>query len=724
MTDFIAHRNPLSRDTHGLWEHSTETGRLAQCFAAAWGAGDIAYLAGLWHDLGKYAAEFQEMIGGDPDAHLEGQPAPRKRVNHSSAGALWAMQRALEAKQRGLGMILGYVIAGHHAGLPDWDPTEGGGGLKDRLTQTSHLERALAAKPPRDLLDFPFPELTLGAGKDLSLWIRLLASALFDADFLDTEAFFNRQKSKDRRGWADLATLSQKLDDHLATFEGVTGDVNKVRGEVQAACRKAADLPPGLFSLTVPTGGGKTLSSLAFALDHAQRHGLRRVIYAVPFTSIIEQTADVFRAALGGDAVLEHHSALDPDGNTSRSRLASENWDAPLIVTTTVQLFDSLFAARTSKVRKLHNIAGSVLILDEAQALPPAVLRPVTIVLDQLVKFYGVTVVLCTATQPALRSVFKELGEAREIAPDPPRLFEALKRVTVTWLSDRTPWDQLAARMATEPRALAIVNTRREARALVDLLPDGAVHLSTWQCPAHRQTLLETVRTPDAPVRVVSTSLIEAGVDIDFPVVFRAWTGLDSLAQAAGRCNREGKLDKGQFVVFRPEGAPPRGHILQAVTALETVRGTYGENCFTPQAFRDYFEALYWAKGDTLDKYGMGRLLNLGGAKLQPHLAFRTAAQAFQMIEDGQQAVIVPFDECAERLIDELRRVGPSRDLLRKLQRYTVPLTRWDFDALSKLGVTETLDGLPVLTDQSLYHPDLGLDVPGLSEPRLNILNI
>jgi CRISPR-associated endonuclease/helicase Cas3 len=590
----IAHRRQGDGATHDLEEHLRSAALLAGGFAEVWGASETAALAALWHDLGKYAAEFQAMISAsDPEAHLEGVPiGSRKRVNHSSAGALWAMQRFRGGR---FGRLLAYPIAGHHSGLPDWIGEEGRTGLKDRLAERSHLDRTLRANPPRAILEAPLPSTGIPDGADPGLWVRMFASALFDADFLDAEAFFDPAVSPARSDWPALGSLLPKLDVHLARISAAAEPtpVNCLRAEVLQACQASASHRPSLFSLTVPTGGGKTLSSLAFALEHARAHGLRRIVYAIPFTSIIEQTARVFREAVGTDAVLEHHSALGPlpEAETARSRLAGENWDAPLIVTTTVQLFESLFANRTSQLRKLHNLAASVLVLDEAQALSPGVLRPVTAVLDQLVKHYHCSIVLCTATQPALGKVFRDLPPPLEIAPDPPALFRALDRVDIAMPApnERRNWDEIAAEIGNARQALAIVNARRDFRSLHARLPAGAIHLSTWQCAAHRALLFRQIRRRLAAgdaLRVVSTSLVEAGVDLDFPVVFRAMTGLDSLAQAAGRCNRNGRLEKGRFVVFRPEGSRPWGHIAQAIGAAEATLRNHGERPFDPAVLR------------------------------------------------------------------------------------------------------------------------------------------
>jgi CRISPR-associated endonuclease/helicase Cas3 len=560
----------------------------------------------------------------------------------------------------------------------------------------------------------------------------MLASALFDADFLDAERFFEPGAAAGRADWPPLDSLGPRLDAHLAvkTAAAEPTSVNRLRAEVLRACRAAAQQSVGLFSLTVPTGGGKTLSSLAFALAHAQRQGLRRIIYAIPFTSIIEQTAQVFRDAVGADAVLEHHSALGPlpEAETARSRLAGENWDAPLIVTTTVQLFESLFASRTSHLRKLHNLAGSVLVLDEAQALPAPVLYPITAVLDQLVRYYGCTAVLCTATQPALHAVFTRLPTSREIMPDPAALFRALDRVdvTVARAGERRSWEEIAGEVAQCQQALVIVNTRRDCRALHRLLPSGAVHLSTWQCAAHRSRLFAKIKADlesGEELRVVSTSLVEAGVDLDFPVVFRSMAGLDSLAQAAGRCNRNARLGKGRFVVFRPGDSRLWGHIAQAAGSAETTLRRYREAPFSPAAFDRYFRELYWVKGDeVLDGYRMKELLGLGAGRRDGDpfdFRYRTAAENFRMIDDAQDTLVVPYDEVARRALAALRRDGPTRGLMRKLQPFTVPVVRSVMQKLRNAVAAEDLDGVTVLTKEDLYDPDVGLVTDDLVGPGI-----
>ncbi len=426
----------------------------AAVMASDFGANDWAYLAGLWHDLGKYSPRFQAYIrqasGYDPDAHIEGGG----RVDHSTAGAIHACER-LGPK----GRMLAYLIAGHHAGLPDWSPSEfGASALAHRLDGRDRIAEVPMLDVPAEISS---PELVPsgkppGGPAGLALWLRMLFSCLVDADFLDTEAFMDGDKAAARIGYRDLTYLQTDFDQYMADMSILAKPtpVNVVRADILRQCREKATLNPGLFSLTVPTGGGKTLSGMAFALHHAVQHKKQRIIYVIPYTSIIEQTAGIFREIFG-DNVVEHHANLDPDKEDARSRLATENWDAPIIVTTNVQFFESLFAARTSRCRKLHNIVNSVVVLDEAQLLPPEFLQPIADVMNQLANHYGVTFVLSTATQPALSSFqsfggqpFRGLDRVREIMDDPNVLYQALQRVEVSVPSDlQTPrdWQSIAA---------------------------------------------------------------------------------------------------------------------------------------------------------------------------------------------------------------------------------------------------------------------------------------
>ncbi len=706
-----------------------------------------AYLAGLWHDLGKYRPGFQRYLSqsDDPDAHIEGKVGGREKT-HSAAGALWAMRKLGEAHGPNGALsarVLAYLIASHHAGLYDWD-----GGLKERLDEAdcqTELAEALAAHPPESILnhgDF-VPDLRQipGGSAGFALWVRLLFSCLVDADFLDTEAHFDAGKPARREGFPTLDQMLIAFDSHM-TVKALTADdtpVNALRADILRQCREKSVLPPGFFSLTVPTGGGKTLSSLAFALKHAREHGKRRVIYAIPYTSIIEQTADVFRGvfkALGDEVLIEHHSQADAaeKDETARSRLACENWDAPLVVTTNVQLFESLFAAKTSRCRKLHNLVGSVIVLDEAQQLPPEFLQPILDTLNLLVKHYGVTVVLCTATQPALNTTdyfdasknLRGLDQVREIIDDPDALFDALKRVDVELPKDfqaPTPWADIATQLDTEDCVLAIVGTRKAARELQRLLPFGTLHLSALMCGAHRKTVIDQIKVrlkakregqDLQPLRVVSTQLVEAGVDIDFPVVYRALAGLDSLAQAAGRCNREGRLDgRGRVVVFVPPERPPMGHLRKGADACVS---TLHDNRADPLArplFATYFRQFYHSVN--LDGKGVGQLLTVEPKTLG--VQFRSAAEAFRLIDDQDSATVVAryaeHREEIEKLLGMLAAEGPARWLMRKLQRYTVSIHKRVADKMLAQGsLTLPMPGLYVQQDvDGLYHPLLGLQI-------------
>ena len=707
-----------------------------------------AYIAGLWHDLGKYRPGFQRYVrlGDNPNAHIEGKVGGREKT-HSAAGALWAMQTLGERHGENgklAARVLAYLIAGHHAGLGDWN-----GGLSERLNgadSQAELSEARAANPPEIILshgDFVPSLKNIPGGPDgFALWVRMLFSCLIDADFLDTEAHFDAGKPARREGFPLLGQMQVAFDAHMARTATAAEAtlVNTLRADVLRQCREKADLTSGFFSLTVPTGGGKTLSSLAFALNHAQTHGKRRVIYAIPYTSIIEQTADVFREVfkgLGDEVLIEHHSQADAadQDETARSRLACENWDAPLIVTTNVQLFESLFAAKTSRCRKLHNLVGSVIVLDEAQQLPPEFLQPILDALNLLVKHYGVTVVLCTATQPALNTTdyfdasnnLQGLENVREIIDNPDALFDALKRVDVELPKDwntPTPWADIAAQLAAEDCVLAIVSTRKAARELQRLLPPGTLHLSALMCGAHRKTVIDHIKArlkakreghDLQPLRVVSTQLVEAGVDIDFPVVYRALAGLDSIAQAAGRCNREGRLEgKGRVVVFVPPEPPPVGHLLKGAQAcISTLHGQHADP-LARALFATYFRQFYSTVD--LDSKGVCSLLTVKDRQTLA-VQFRSAADAFRLIDDQDSAsVVVRYAEHRdeiEKLLGILAADGPARWLMRRLQRYSVSIHKRVADRMLMQGsLTLLMPGLYVQQDvDGLYHPFLGLQV-------------
>lgn len=729
------------REPHGLVDHLKKVRELAEEKAKQFKSGDWAGLAGLWHDLGKFRPSFQRYIrrasGFDADAHIEGTAG---RVTHSTAGALLACDRFGVA-----GRVLAYLIAGHHAGLDDWH-----GGLEVRLASEEarkELNEALEAKPPSDILDpcsfTPDLRQVPGGSAGFALWVRMLFSCLVDADFLDTEAYMDPDRAVQRGSWPSIGDLLERFDRHMSELvaQAPSTRVNRLRAQILAECRAKAAEAPGLFSLTVPTGGGKTLSSMAFALEHAKRHRKRRVIYVIPYTSIIEQTADIFRGIFG-EAVVEHHSNIDvaPEQENAKSRLACENWDAPIVVTTNVQFFESLFAARPSRCRKLHNIVESVVILDEAQLLPPEFLQPILDVLNLLARHYGVTVVLSTATQPALstRAYFdpqrnlRGLDGVREIIADPDGLYRQLKRVQIRLPQDwntPTPWPELAKRLSSHDTVLAIVNTRRHARELHALMPEGTLHLSALMCGAHRADVIRDIKArlkAGTTIRVVSTQLVEAGVDLDFPVVYRALAGLDSIAQAAGRCNREGRWATGEVVVFVPPEAAPPGLLRKGEDACRSVLHGYAGDPLDRALFARYFERLYHACN--LDAQGIGELLKVDGQSLAVN--FRSAAERFRLIQDEDSVPVIVLyrgpdgtDTRVDGLIGLLRKEGPERWLMRALQRYMVNISRHDgLRLLEQGGVEEIIPGLFVQTSDWLYHPILGLMLENPQAPPVQTI--
>lgn len=744
-----AHSSPLVDEAkwQPLTEHLHQVGAMAHQFATAFNAGTAAEIAGLLHDLGKYTEEFQARLRGS-----------ERRVDHSTHGARVALERFGV-----MGQLLAYGIAGHHAGLAN------GHGTGDRVALADRLVADLPMLDPvweREItlpacLDSPEGFASYGktnkernarAGFQFAFLTRMLFSCLVDADFIDTERFYRRiEGGADHRQCRtpSLVDLRTQLDAYMAGFVADT-EVNQLRARVLSCVRAQAGLDPGLFSLTVPTGGGKTLTSLAFALDHAIRHGLQRVIFVIPFTSIVEQNAKVFRRALGpfGDAaVLEHHSAFieqpppkdDPEKYQAQQklRLAMENWDAPIVVTTAVQFFESLFAAHPSRCRKLHNIAGSVVVLDEAQTMPLKLLRPCVAAIDELARNYRTSVVLCTATQPALEAPDFEGGltGVRELAPEPAQLFRRLERVRVRRIGSVDD-ERLAGMVRERDQVLCIVNNRRHARALAQATADesGVYHLTTLMCAKHRSRVLDEVRQRlknGQPCRLISTSLIEAGVDVDFPAVLRAEAGLDSIAQAAGRCNREGKRAAAAsevliFATENPDWAPPVELKQYAQTAHEVLRHVKGD-LLAPDAIHQYFAHLYWQRGSqTLDAYDLMGLL----ARSRPDtLPMETLARKFRMIENLQMPIIIPYDKEARALVERLKFAEGYGDLARGLQSYLVPVPRQGFEKLRKADAVIPVapekweHQFMMLAHEGLYDPRYGLDWDEPSLIRVEHLN-
>lgn len=719
--------------------------------SATFGLAPFGAAVGQLHDIGKCSQEFQKYIKG-----LGSSP------DHSTAGAIVAA----EIYGPKLGRLLAFTIAGHHAGLAD-----GADSLARRLANPGRLPdyrdwRAHVGVLPAmaDLVSAaahlkPSPE----PGFAFAFLTRMLFSALVDADFIATERFYAQIAGEIRvRGeHRSIIDLRDRLRVAMAVERADT-PVNRLRAEVLNHAIAGAELAPGLFTLTVPTGGGKTLASLSFALEHAVRQGLRRVVYVIPYTSIIEQTAAVFRAALGtDDDILEHHAnfewdraGTDAEGldGGDKLRRSAENWDAPIIVTTAVQFFESLFAARTSRCRKLHNLAGAVIVLDEAQTLPVPLLRPCLAAIDELARNYGASVVLCTATQPALRRIDDALpkawalsvDDARELAPDPRGLYDRLRRVTVERLAAPVADGAVAARFAEAPQMLCIVNSRAHAHDLFEAIRDqsGARHLTTTMCAAHRQAVLAAIRADlavERPTRVVATSLIEAGVDVDFPEVWRAMAGLDSIAQAAGRCNREGKLTHGRVVVFDPADRPaPRAFAAMTAATREVMR--HHDDLLGLDAVTDYFRILYFHHGTghldaaRLDGEVYPIMRNIADTANRFDFPFASIARAFRLIDEAMVPVLVPYDATARGLLRDLAAATerPAARVLRGLQRYTVPVPDKVRRMLISAGNAATIgpaarDGSPFveLVNTALYDEMVGLklDDPGFRSPEQNIFS-
>ncbi|MFN8679391.1 MAG: CRISPR-associated helicase Cas3' [Thermomicrobiales bacterium] len=643
---------------HDLEAHLAAVAALAREYGSAFGGGDFVELAGLLHDIGKMSPAFQAYLAAN-----EREPGKKHRtVDHKGAGT-----------QASLGHhpLLAFLIQGHHGGLPD------SGSLRTRLKELARnpdmrtlLDQAKSAGLlPPDITDQAalLPAFAQSNEMACEFFLRMAFSALVDADCLDTERHFSPTESGRRGNTPAIGELAATLRAAQEALSGQQSDpVNMVRDEVYCACLAAAPQPPGFFRLTVPTGGGKTRSGLAFALEHALAHRQQRVIVAVPFLTITDQTAQTFRDLFSGDrAVLEHHSGVrlteaQDDALAPRElwrRLATQNWDAPLIVTTTVQLFESLLGRSTSACRKLHRLANSVIILDEVQTLPPPLLAPILSVLEELTAHYHTTVVLCTATQPAFAHTpgFAHLHNVREIVPEPARHFRALRRVRYEWPTDDDTWDwpHAAARMQAAPQAMAIVNTKADALALVDALGDDrTLHLSTLLCGAHRRDVLALVKHRLAhgiPCHLVSTQVVEAGVDIDFPVVLRAMGPLDRIVQAAGRCNREGLLREGTVVVFNTvEGHLPPGAYRTATDRTRGLLRGSTPDLDDPAIFEAYFASLFpLLKVDAHDIQ-----------KLRRDFSYETVASEFRMIDDDATPVLIRYSGLDEAAQAELRAAG------------------------------------------------------------------
>jgi len=737
----FAHTKPGSPPSgwEPLERHLAEVSSLAADFAGVFGAADIAALAGRWHDLGKYALAFQRYLEQSAAGDRK-----RRGPDHSSAGALHATQQL----RGNLGQCLAFLIAGHHAGLTDLGTPEDPDGscLKRRLAEPPEEAFDAIRRASAELKAAAEPTLPAwlkspgGTPLRLSLFIRMLFSCLIDADRLATEGFCDPENSSLRRSapGPSIAQLQQALDGHIDRLSDNArieqSPVAASRASLLADCRGMAERAPGLFSLTAPTGSGKTLSSMSFALRHAAKYGLRRVIYALPFTSVTEQNAAVFRRAfgpVGSNAVLEHHSAYRSPSEGSEEeayaarvwhRLTAENWDAPIIVTTNVQLLQSLFASGASDCRKLHRIAKSVIVLDEAQTLPVQMLKPTLTALQELASSYGCSIVLCSATMPAVTQCADfpiGLAPVQEIVSHPIALERSMRRVEIKRVGPLTD-DALLDRVSLHRQALIVVNTRPHAARLFRALKGREVpciHLSGLMCPEHRTKVVADVKRrlhADEQCLVVSTQVVEAGVDIDFPIVFRAMAGLDSLIQAAGRCNREGRRSTSPVLVFDTDERAP-GEIGQgALVAAQVLEE--GVDPVDLHTIERYFQLLHWDRKEEWDG-GVGpdgRSVRITDDLLSPaRLALRQAARAYRIVEDDGQSVpvVVPYGPDGTAVCEDLRKPRPGdHSLTRLAQRFTVNARKWHVDKALETGICEqTEGGIVMLREPKRYDSELGL---------------
>lgn len=738
-------------DWQSLPDHLRAVAELAGERGDKFGAREAAKMSGWLHDLGKYSTAFQAYIAG------RGQSA-----DHSTAGAREVLRLAASGADKLVTELVAYAIAGHHAGLPD---RQGGSACLDirlkekKLPDLDPVWTTEIEAENRGL--FP-PQFALRqisrehAAFQLALLGRMIFSCLVDADFLDTESHYAKVSGASvDRAWP---ALKDNIDDLISAFDAFMDrklagipeqergtPVNILRRDILTQVRGKASMPKGVFTLEVPTGGGKTLASLAFALEHAKHWNMDRIVYSIPFTSIIDQTAEILRAVLGEKWVLEHHSQIESeaDRGEDRDRLqdqrpeaklrrAMENWDAPVVVTTNVQLFESLFSHRPSRCRKLHNLANAVIVLDEAQTIPLHVLRPCVAALDELARNYGCTVVLCTATQPALLAPAFAGGfeKTQELAPNPEQLHDSFRRVTLR-VAAKLSDDALIAELSEVDQGLVIVNSRKHALALYRAAKakglDGLVHLTTRQMAADRKEILAMVRSKlhtEEPCRLIATSLIEAGVDISFPRVWRAEAGLDQIIQAAGRCNREWERPKEEsfVVVFRPTEARPPHEIAAFAEAMGRVSPKHPD-LFSKAAIELYFREVYWQTGDGLDRI---QVRNLNGETVPgsvqasfsvsggaTNFSYRTVGEAFRLIKDGMEPVIIALEDQPKKILSALRCGMPAGKAARELQRYLVQVPPRARNALIDNGHAEFVEGFDtqfvVLKTESFYSREEGL---------------
>lgn len=700
---YVAHLQEEREQT--VKEHLEGTAKLSGEFAKKFGKEEWGYCCGYLHDIGKYSVEFQHKIRENGN----------EQIDHSTAGAKVCVEKG------GLYPIMSYCIAGHHAGLPNYGSSQDGGfesTLMGRMKKT--LKDYSAYQDEIEIPKVTTVPIAYGETKNpdfsLSVFIRMLYSCLVDADFLDTEAFMKKGEIKRDTG-ESIEILLQKLEKYVSKWL-LNKEINTVNGrrtEILRNCLEAGKREKGLFRLTVPTGGGKTVDSLAFALRHAVHNNMDRIIYVIPYTSIIEQNAQIFRSILGDENVLESHCNVDYGDSEEWNpmKLAAENWDKPVVVTTNVQFFESLFGNKSSKCRKLHNIANSVIIFDEVQMLPADYLKPCIAMIEELVSSFGVSAVLCTATQPALQPFFQSGISAYELCPRMEEQFAFFKRTTFQNL-DKISEEDLIEKLSGEYQALCIVNTKKKAQALYKALKgQGVFHLSTSMYPKHRKRVLEEVRrclNNGERCLVLSTSLVEAGVDLDFQSVYRQLAGIDSVIQAAGRCNREGKRspEESNVYVFRFE---EQERILGQRKQIEAAKTlvSEGKDISALETIEEYFKFLYHLKSSELDKKNI--MAQFKGIKCN----FPKVAEDFKMIENDTKTVFIPIEEEAQDLLQQLKYQGFTKTSMRKAGQYSVTLYDDVIEKMEAAGmielVAENINDFYELKDKERYTEEFGLDL-------------
>lgn len=687
-------------------EHSEGVAELASNFAASFGMSTYGKILGLLHDKGKESKAFQQHIkkesGFAPDTKVFGD------YNHAFVGAIIARNIYGSSFDN----LIANQIYSHHTGLHDSDE------LNECLSKeiSSEINQSVNKIVPTKL------HFNIDPKNDFHHLCRMLYSCLVDADYLDTERFINKDNAKLRGIMSSLSELLPSLEEKLTSLKDSNNysEVNVVRNQVQDRCREMANTPLGFYSLTVPTGGGKTLSSLLWAIKHAIYNGLKRIIIAIPYTSIVVQTSSILKSIFGNENVLEHHSGFDLENITDeelrkKMELATENWDYPIIVTTNVQLFESIFDNKPSICRKLHNIVNSVILLDEVQTLPISFLKPIVDSMKTYNKLFNVSFLFTTASQPILSgnitTNFPGIERIRELIPRNFNLHEKLRRVKINIDDDGKSYDDVVEMLSKHKRVLCIVNTRKDAKELYDRLPKEGItfHLSKMMCSEHIKETIEQIKhflkDEDTIIRVVSTQLIEAGVDIDFPVVYRQEAGLDSILQAAGRCNREGKYELSTTYVFSlsKEHNLPKGYIQATNNARKNIVGNL--DLFAPETMTEYFRQLY-SRIDSFDKKDIAHYL------YNPiDISFATAAKKFQLIEDVGKTVFVCWKDSAT-LIKELQKNGPTYGLMKKLNKYSVNINTTDFQRLKSIGiVSEILDNVFFVEYQEQYDEHIGLRI-------------